>query len=126
MTESSCNEEAEGRSSSTLSPAYDLTPPEVMYYHWWRAFFIEDTKTVMFDSKETLSRICPTCGKTVYNAEKVMFMKRLWHRSCLRCAKCNRVLEAVKAYVDEGKPYCPMPCYNNLFRTKGYIRPTYS
>ncbi|GFU28533.1 LIM zinc-binding domain-containing protein [Nephila pilipes] len=56
-----------------------------------------------------------------FKAEKVMFMKRRWHQSCLRCAKCNKVLEAVKAFVDEGRPYCPNPCYNNLFRTKEEI-----
>ncbi|XP_015912289.2 cysteine-rich protein 1-like [Parasteatoda tepidariorum] len=78
------------------------------------------------DLKNEFDVVCPTCGEKVYNAEKVIFMKRLWHRNCLRCYKCNKVLEAVKAYVDEGKPYCPKPCYYNRVLTKGYCRPSYS
>ncbi|XP_035213600.1 cysteine-rich protein 1-like [Stegodyphus dumicola] len=68
---------------------------------------------------------CPNCGHLVYYAERVMCMSRWWHRSCLRCAKCNKVVEATRACCKEGKPYCARPCYNNLFFTKGYNRVHY-
>ncbi|XP_015906374.1 cysteine-rich protein 1-like isoform X1 [Parasteatoda tepidariorum] len=68
---------------------------------------------------------CPNCENPVYFAERILCMGRWWHRSCLRCTKCNKVLEPTRLICKEGKVYCPVPCYNNLFFTKGYRRVRY-
>ncbi len=35
---------------------------------------------------------CPRCSKAVYHAEKVLGAGKEWHRSCLTCMDCNKVL----------------------------------
>jgi hypothetical protein len=35
---------------------------------------------------------CPTCEKTVYFAERVRSIGKDWHRGCLKCHQCQKVL----------------------------------
>lgn len=35
---------------------------------------------------------CPTCNKVVYFAERVRSIGKDWHRMCLKCQQCGKVL----------------------------------
>uniref|UniRef100_I3IX68 Cysteine-rich protein 2 n=1 Tax=Oreochromis niloticus TaxID=8128 RepID=I3IX68_ORENI len=37
---------------------------------------------------------CPKCEKTVYFAEKVSSLGKDWHKLCLKCDRCNKLLNA--------------------------------
>ncbi|KAL5018354.1 hypothetical protein ScPMuIL_004076 [Solemya velum] len=63
---------------------------------------------------------CPTCDKEVYFAEKVMSLGKHWHRGCLRCTNCSKVLCSGNHAEHDGKPYCHIPCYATLFGPKGF------
>eukprot|EP00048_Salpingoeca_helianthica_P015101 m.225059 g.225059 ORF g.225059 m.225059 type:complete len:96 (-) comp16606_c0_seq1:191-478(-) len=65
---------------------------------------------------------CPKCGKDVYFAEKATAMGKDWHKSCLKCGKCNKVLANGGFLEHEGTPYCEKPCYGALFGPAGYGR----
>ncbi|XP_043554309.1 cysteine-rich protein 1 [Chiloscyllium plagiosum] len=63
---------------------------------------------------------CPKCGKEVYFAEKVSYHGKDWHKSCLKCGKCNKTLTAGSFSEHNGQPYCSTPCYGALFGPKGF------
>eukprot|EP00053_Salpingoeca_punica_P024687 m.14225 g.14225 ORF g.14225 m.14225 type:complete len:102 (-) comp7072_c0_seq1:247-552(-) len=63
---------------------------------------------------------CPKCQKEVYFAEKVTALNKDWHKACLKCAKCNKVLTAGKFLEHEGTPYCEKPCFGAMFGPGGF------
>ncbi|XP_055497000.1 cysteine-rich protein 1 [Leucoraja erinacea] len=63
---------------------------------------------------------CPKCSKEVYFAEKVTALNKDWHRTCLKCEKCNKTLTTGSLSQHDGKPYCTKPCHLSLFGPKGY------
>ena len=38
------------------------------------------------------AEICSACGKRVYAMERLEVDKRILHKNCFRCSKCNCVL----------------------------------
>eukprot|EP01123_Difflugia_compressa_P000207 TRINITY_DN10306_c0_g1_i1.p1 TRINITY_DN10306_c0_g1~~TRINITY_DN10306_c0_g1_i1.p1 ORF type:complete len:141 (-),score=24.29 TRINITY_DN10306_c0_g1_i1:100-522(-) len=62
---------------------------------------------------------CPTCNKTVYANEEVRAIDKAWHKRCLKCAKCAKVLEPGKLNDRDGNVYCN-PCYSAVAGMKGY------
>ncbi|GCB77328.1 hypothetical protein scyTo_0020560 [Scyliorhinus torazame] len=62
---------------------------------------------------------CPRCNKEVYFAEKVSSLGKDWHKFCLKCEKCKKVLIPGSFAEHGGKPYCSTPCYGALFGPKG-------
>ncbi|RVE57526.1 hypothetical protein OJAV_G00216850 [Oryzias javanicus] len=62
---------------------------------------------------------CPKCEKTVYFAEKVSSLGKDWHKLCLKCDRCNKLLNAGGHAEHDGRPYCHKPCYAALFGPKG-------
>ncbi|XP_072425510.1 cysteine-rich protein 2-like [Chiloscyllium punctatum] len=62
---------------------------------------------------------CPKCEKTVYFAEKVTSLGRDWHKFCLKCERCNKILSPGSHASHDDKPYCHKPCYATLFGPKG-------
>jgi uncharacterized CHY-type Zn-finger protein len=68
------------------------------------------------------SEKCFGCGKTVFATEKVVVEeakeKKVFHKTCIRCASCNKVLGVGDFVALEGKMYCK-PHFNQLFKTKG-------
>ncbi|KAF0043972.1 hypothetical protein F2P81_003130 [Scophthalmus maximus] len=62
---------------------------------------------------------CPKCDKTVYFAEKVSSLGKDWHKMCLKCDRCNKLLNAGGHAEHDGRPYCHKPCYAALFGPKG-------
>ncbi|XP_072896529.1 cysteine-rich protein 1 [Hemitrygon akajei] len=65
---------------------------------------------------------CPKCSKEVYFAERVSALGKDWHRPCLKCTKCMKVLTAGMMSEHDGMPYCTNPCYGALFGPKGFGR----
>uniref|UniRef100_G3PBA6 Cysteine-rich protein 2 n=1 Tax=Gasterosteus aculeatus aculeatus TaxID=481459 RepID=G3PBA6_GASAC len=66
-----------------------------------------------------MSSKCPKCDKTVYFAEKVSSLGKDWHKLCLKCDRCNKLLNAGGHAEHDGRPYCHKPCYAALFGPKG-------
>lgn len=66
-----------------------------------------------------MSSPCPRCVAPVYFAEKVSSLGKNWHRFCLKCELCNKVLSAGGHAEHDGRPYCHKPCYAVLFGPKG-------
>ncbi|XP_071995936.1 cysteine-rich protein 3 [Engystomops pustulosus] len=66
-----------------------------------------------------MSSPCPRCRKPVYFAEKVSSLGKNWHRFCLKCELCSKVLSAGGHAEHDGQPYCHKPCYAVLFGPKG-------
>ncbi|XP_064634361.1 muscle LIM protein Mlp84B-like [Lineus longissimus] len=61
---------------------------------------------------------CPRCEKTVYHAEKVNCMNKVWHKSCLRCALCEHVVDSRTAREHDNDLFC-QNCYAKEFGPKG-------
>ncbi|XP_063774832.1 cysteine-rich protein 3 isoform X2 [Pseudophryne corroboree] len=66
-----------------------------------------------------MSSVCPRCHTAVYFAEKVSSLGKNWHRFCLKCELCNKILSAGGHAEHDGRPYCHKPCYAVLFGPKG-------
>ncbi|XP_052248930.1 cysteine and glycine-rich protein 1-like [Dreissena polymorpha] len=62
---------------------------------------------------------CPRCNKTVYFAEEVRAVGRKWHKMCLQCAKCNKILDSTSCADHEGEVFCKA-CHGKMFGPKGY------
>ncbi|KYB28123.1 Muscle LIM protein Mlp84B-like Protein [Tribolium castaneum] len=63
---------------------------------------------------------CPRCGGYVYAAEQMLARGRAFHKTCFKCAVCNKGLDSVN--VSEGPDkdiYCKV-CYGKKFGPKGY------
>lgn len=66
------------------------------------------------------SPTCPTCGKAVYFAEKVIGPGgTAYHKLCLKCNECQKSLEPRLLVDHDGVAYCKA-CYGKLFGAKGY------
>jgi hypothetical protein len=67
--------------------------------------------------------ICPACNKPVYAAEQVSAVGKTWHKTCLRCTECKKVVTFGNWSDTGGKIYCNH-CYDKKFvddETKQYV-----
>lgn len=62
---------------------------------------------------------CGACGKSVYEAEKVMGANKAWHQECFLCATCKKGLDSQNITESDGKLYCKS-CYGKNFGPKGF------
>ncbi|CAH1795141.1 unnamed protein product [Owenia fusiformis] len=62
-----------------------------------------------------MTKKCARCGKPVYFAEAKTSLGKDWHRQCLRCEECGKVLNPGQHAEHKGSPYCHLPCYSALF-----------
>eukprot|EP00727_Mastigamoeba_balamuthi_P014234 m51a1_g9433 putative cysteine-rich protein 2 (210) ;mRNA; r:434416-435324 len=62
---------------------------------------------------------CPACGKSVYFNEQVIFAQNMWHKACLKCTTCGKLLSLDKTLEHDAKPYCKHD-YDAAFSLKGY------
>ncbi|KAI8873378.1 hypothetical protein GQ42DRAFT_142255 [Ramicandelaber brevisporus] len=62
---------------------------------------------------------CPRCNKSVYLAEQVIGPGGAWHKTCLKCASCNKKLDSTNLLDHNDEPYC-RSCHTRLFGPKGY------
>ncbi|KAH3763938.1 LIM protein [Pelomyxa schiedti] len=63
--------------------------------------------------------MCPACNKAVYFNEQVIFCSKPWHKTCLKCAHCHKLLTVDTVLEHANSPYCK-PDYQRLFGVKGY------
>ncbi|KAK4326655.1 hypothetical protein Pmani_002815 [Petrolisthes manimaculis] len=62
---------------------------------------------------------CPRCQKPVYFAEEKIVLGRPYHKMCIKCAKCNKLLDSSTFTEHDEEMYCKS-CYGRLFGPKGY------
>ncbi|CAI2169061.1 8868_t:CDS:2 [Funneliformis geosporum] len=62
--------------------------------------------------------ICPRCSKAVFAAEAVSAGVK-YHKLCLRCVTCDKLVSSSNMADREGKIYC-RSCYSKDFGPKGY------
>lgn len=62
---------------------------------------------------------CPTCNKAVYHAEQVIALGMSFHKLCLKCKDCNKMLDSGNVVEHDQAPFC-RPCHQKNFGTKGY------
>ncbi|KAG5681886.1 hypothetical protein PVAND_011293 [Polypedilum vanderplanki] len=60
---------------------------------------------------------CHACDKVVFQMEQIKAEKKFWHRSCFRCAECNKQLNVDTYQSHEGVLYCK-PHFKSLFAPK--------
>ncbi|KAF6019551.1 hypothetical protein EB796_022124 [Bugula neritina] len=63
---------------------------------------------------------CPRCSKRVFFAERKNSLGKDWHRQCLTCEACSKVLNPGQHAEHKGVPYCEVPCYKAIFGPKLY------
>ncbi|TGZ60039.1 hypothetical protein CRM22_008791 [Opisthorchis felineus] len=74
--------------------------------------------TMIISSRVNEKPRCSACQKVVYPIEGLHVMDRIFHKSCFRCHKCQRILSVRTFNVGNGHPYCE-PHYVELFRVRG-------
>ena len=62
---------------------------------------------------------CVKCKNKVYNNEKIIARSGCFHKSCLNCFQCNRILD-ISSYIDgrDGGVYCKN-CYSDRYGYRG-------
>jgi len=61
-----------------------------------------------------MSDKCPGCGKTVYAMERVGAVGKNWHKQCLKCMTCSKVVRNGQFNDHDGQVYCNA-CYEKSF-----------
>ncbi|XP_070532593.1 uncharacterized abhydrolase domain-containing protein DDB_G0269086-like isoform X3 [Ptychodera flava] len=61
---------------------------------------------------------CHHCGKRVYEMEKLVADKLIFHKPCFRCTECKMTLRVGSYSAINGKIYCK-PHFTQLFKLKG-------
>ena len=62
---------------------------------------------------------CPRCGKVVYFAERAKGPGGDWHKTCLKCLDCRKLLDSTTLTEHEGEVYCKA-CYAKHFGPHGF------
>ncbi|GAA5911365.1 LIM domain-containing protein [Sporobolomyces salmoneus] len=63
---------------------------------------------------------CPTCSQKVYFAEQTLGPGgRAFHKRCLKCVECGKLLEPRLLVDHDGEAYCKN-CHSKSWGTKGY------
>ena len=62
---------------------------------------------------------CFRCNKSVFHAEEIHAVGKIWHPNCFLCANCNKRLDNGNVPHNDGEAFCKI-CYANLFQQKGY------
>ncbi|WAQ89954.1 hypothetical protein PtA15_11A646 [Puccinia triticina] len=71
------------------------------------------------DGPGILAAKCPSCLKSVYAAEQALGPGATpYHKSCLRCTHCHKVLDPFSILEHGYDPYCKI-CHSKAFGTKG-------
>src|SRR3990167_4337553 len=61
---------------------------------------------------------CVICEKTVYTMDKMVADGKVFHKTCMKCAHCDKVLSLGNFAALSGKYYCK-PHFKQLFQSKG-------
>ncbi|XP_046335726.2 muscle LIM protein Mlp84B-like isoform X1 [Haliotis rufescens] len=66
-----------------------------------------------------MAQKCPVCSKSVYFAEELKAIGKTFHKLCLKCSKCNKLLDSTSVNDHDGSLFC-RSCYSKNFGPKGY------
>ncbi|XP_031330140.1 uncharacterized protein LOC116161072 isoform X9 [Photinus pyralis] len=58
------------------------------------------------DQNDTDTSNCKKCGRPVFQMERVIAERCVWHRNCFRCAECSKQLLVDNFESHEGTVYC--------------------
>ena len=61
---------------------------------------------------------CVICGKTAYAMEKMVADGKTFHKTCMKCAHCNKTL-GLGNFASLGEKYYCKPHFKQLFAEKG-------
>jgi hypothetical protein len=61
---------------------------------------------------------CQICDKTVYVTEQLVLDEKVFHKTCVRCKECNKVLSLKNLATMQGVFWCK-PHFLSLFKEKG-------
>ncbi|WP_395239321.1 MULTISPECIES: LIM domain-containing protein [unclassified Salmonella] len=56
-----------------------------------------------------MSETCPCCDNPVFSAEKACISGKngeVWHKHCLKCCECSKMLDSVTFNEHQGQIYC--------------------
>ena len=67
-------------------------------------------KTPRRRKKKIELKKCATCGKTVYRAELLEALDKIYHETCFRCVSCDKRLTLITYKDHDNDPYCAT-CY---------------
>ena len=87
-----------------------------------RAYISDKKLNVMKEVKVASdTNKCGRCKGTVYHAEEIKGLGKVWHANCFVCANstCKKRLDSMNVAEHEGEAYCKT-CYANAFGPKGY------
>ncbi|XP_050411136.1 cysteine and glycine-rich protein 1 [Patella vulgata] len=65
------------------------------------------------------SEKCPRCSKSVFFAEEVRALGKKWHKMCLKCSSCNKMLDSTNCNDHDDDIFCTA-CHRKHFGPKGY------
>jgi len=63
--------------------------------------------------------VCPRCRHQVYFAEESIVLGKTFHKMCVKCFNCNKMLDSGSVTDHGDEIYCKS-CYGRLFGPKGY------
>ncbi|KAK5638384.1 hypothetical protein RI129_012679 [Pyrocoelia pectoralis] len=69
------------------------------------------------DQNDTDTSNCKKCGRPVFQMERVIAERCIWHRNCFRCAECSKQLLVDNFESHEGTLYCKSH-FKMLFQPK--------
>ncbi|OZJ03948.1 hypothetical protein BZG36_02941 [Bifiguratus adelaidae] len=62
---------------------------------------------------------CAKCGKTVYAAEQVLAAGKKYHKLCLKCCRCNKLVDSSTMVDKDQDIYCSA-CYTKEYGPRGF------
>ncbi|KAJ6524502.1 hypothetical protein B0H19DRAFT_1200044 [Mycena capillaripes] len=62
--------------------------------------------------------MCARCAKSVFFAEQVKAVGKIYHKGCLRCTECNTLLDSNRLRDHDGVPLCAR-CHTKLHGPQG-------
>jgi len=77
-----------------------------------------ESNGVNLSSSDLVNPKCKVCTKTVYDQEKQVYDKTVWHIACFKCLSCKRRIDVKSVAMIQGDLYCK-PCFLKVFKEKG-------
>jgi len=101
-------DEGKADGSPTPPPVVTITPPPAQ----------QAPPGVNLSSSDLINPKCKVCLKTVYDQEKQVYDKTVWHTACFKCLSCKRRIDVKAVAMISGDLYCK-PCFMKTFKEKG-------
>jgi len=73
---------------------------------------------INYSSSDLPNPKCKVCTKTVYDQEKQVYDKTVWHIACFKCLSCKRRIDVKAVAMIQGDLYCKA-CFLKVFKEKG-------